>query len=117
MVVSKSDDGGHTFEAHVIEDSASIGRPDIAFLSDGSWIVVSLSETNDNVELIARRFHTDGTPAERTAIATLSNDRSNGFPRIVSSSMGTFVTWTSSDEPAGIRVARVDVVERSGPSK
>lgn len=94
-----SRNGGKSFAAaQVVDDASPIGRSDVAFLEDGSVIILWMAKSGETAELRVRRYHSLGkgkSKADDAVLVTAINSwRSSGFPRLASFDNRALVAWT-----------------------
>jgi hypothetical protein len=119
--VAFSGDAGAAFSAPVqVDDGNPAGRVDALLLADGSALVTWLERTaGGQAEVRARRVWApaDGSPGRSgpaATVATSSDARASGFPRMAALADGSLlVAWTDAGEAGTrVRVARAEVPER-----
>jgi hypothetical protein len=105
VLVAFSRDGGRTFGPPIrVDDGEPLGRVDLVPLDDGSALVSWLERTEDGARVLLRRTRPSGA-LESTLVASTSESRSSGFPRMVRHKNGVFLAWTAPGEPTRIRTA------------
>jgi hypothetical protein len=111
--VAFSADAGATFGAPVqVDDGNPAGRVDVLLAPDGSALVVWLERAGEGVaEVRARRVWPDGRATPAATVASSSDARASGFPRMAVAGEGSVViAWTDAgDEGTRVRVARAEV--------
>ena len=95
-----SRDGGLTFdEPRIVDDGSPIGRADVAFLDDGSVVVLWMANAGDTAEVRVRRFPASGEADAPLVVTEIDASRSSGFPRLASFGDRALVAWTETDGP------------------
>ena len=101
-----SRDGGRTFdEPLLVDDGSPIGRSDVAFLDDGSVLILWMAELGESAELRVRRYSFLGKgkgkakPDAPLVVTAIDPSRASGFPRLASFGNRALVTWTLIDGP------------------
>jgi hypothetical protein len=97
-----SSDSGETFATHrVVDADGPLGRADVAFLTDGSVVVLWVASPDDDgtAEVRVRRYPASGEPAPAVVVTKISGTRASGFPRLVAYGDGALVAWTITDGP------------------
>ena len=114
--VAFSADAGASFGAPVqVDEGNPAGRVDVLLVEDGSALVSWLERVADGVaEVRARRVWPDGRSTPPTTIASSSDARASGFPRMALDGEGSvLVAWTdAADGGTRVRVARAEVPRR-----
>jgi hypothetical protein len=101
--VAFSQDGGRSFSRPIrLDDGSPLGRVDVALLDDGSALVSWLERADDEARILLRRVRPYGA-LEATLVASTSESRSSGFPRMVRFGDKVILAWTESGEPSRIR--------------
>lgn len=109
-----SRDAGKTFDPPRVVDSESpLGRADVAFLNDGSVVVLWVAGAGDDekAEVRVRRYPAVGDPDDPIVVTRIAASRASGFPRLASFGDRALVAWTDTDGPS-IRVALLELFER-----
>jgi hypothetical protein len=103
--VAFSSDAGQSFGNPLrIDDGDPLGRVDVVMLDDASALVSWLERDGDHARIALRR----ATPSEispSTFVATTSQARRSGFPRMVAVGDEIILAWTEDDEPSRIITA------------
>jgi hypothetical protein len=100
--VAFSTDRGVSFEDPIRVDGGSPGgRVDLALYQDGSALVSWLEES----EVRLRRVEPSGRLGHTVTVATSSNERASGFPRLALLGDRVFVAWSQPGEPSAVRTA------------
>jgi hypothetical protein len=114
--VAFSSDAGATFGAPVqVDDGNPGGRVDVLLLEDGSALVSWLERgAAGQAEVRARRIWSDGRAGPPATVATSSDARASGFPRMAVDGTGSLVVaWTDAGESGSrVRVARAEIPNR-----
>jgi hypothetical protein len=114
--VAFSSDAGAAFRAPVpVDDGNPAGRVDALLLADGSALVSWLERTTaGRAEVRARRIWPEGRSGPAFTVATSSDARGSGFPRMAPQTDGSLlIAWTEAiDAGTQVRVARAEVPER-----
>jgi hypothetical protein len=105
--VAFSDDAGATFGAPITVDRGDpAGRVDVVLLEDGRALVSWLERgEGDAAEILARVVDGAGG-GESMTVATSSQARGSGFPRMARSGADLLFAWTDAGETRTVRVAR-----------
>jgi hypothetical protein len=105
VLVAFSRDGGRTFDPPTrIDNGDPMGRVDLVLLDDGSALVSWLERRDDRARIYLRRAQPSG-PLQSTLVASTSESRSSGFPRMVRLGNEIVLAWTEPGEPSRIRTA------------
>lgn len=103
--VAFSHDEGQTFERPLrVDDGAPLGRVDIVMLDEESALVSWLERDADRAKIALRRVTPSGV-ARSTFVATTSQARSSGFPRMVTVDEEIILAWTEGNDPSRIGTA------------
>jgi hypothetical protein len=78
-----------------------VGRVDLLVMDDGSAIVSWLEQSQVTIQRIAP----SGAAGQTHVIASTSDDRASGFPRMAQFDGQIFVTWTEPGEDSHVRAA------------
>ena len=99
--VAFSRDAGRTFGPPIrVDDQGSLGRVDAELLDDGSAMVSWIESANRETQFRVRRIEPSGRRSASVTVATLSNDRSSGYPRIARVGQELVLAWVE-NLPAG----------------
>lgn len=106
-----SDDAGATFGPAIrIDGGNPAGRVAVELLDDGTAVVSWLERTaSGSAEVRLRRVFANRAPSDPIVIATSSEARASGFPRLARSGDVLIAAWTQPGDSARVRVARVPV--------
>ena len=114
--VAFSSDAGATFGGAVqVDDGNPAGRVDVLLLEDGSALVSWLERgAAGQADVRARRVWPDGRAGPTATVATSSDARASGFPRMAIDRSGSLiVAWTDAGESGSrVRVARAEIPRR-----
>lgn len=95
VFVAFSRDAGRTFGNPIaLDDEKTLGRVDVAMLSDGSAIATWMESTSSGAQLRARRVDATGQRSSSTTIADMSASRASGYPRMALSGNEVIFAWT-----------------------
>ena len=90
--VAFSGDAGKTFHTPIrVDDTNTLGRVDVALLSDGFAIVTWMERTASGSELRWRRVSSSGPITASATVSEMSSSRSSGYPRMAVT--GTTLTF------------------------
>ncbi|MFY0684402.1 MAG: exo-alpha-sialidase [Balneola sp.] len=93
-----SNDEGDTFEEPIIVDNGNpLGRVDIEFLEDETFLVSWLErnmEDRSKAQFLANHFSSDGELLNEYQLTEMSSSRSSGFPQISSYNGKIIAAWT-----------------------
>ena len=93
-----SNDEGDTFEEPIIVDNGNpLGRVDIEFLEDETFLVSWLErnmEDRATANFISKHFSSDGELLNEYQLSEMSSSRSSGFPQISSYNGKIIAAWT-----------------------
>ena len=108
VFVAFAPNADHGFENPVrLDDGKPFGRVDIAWLGEGSALVIWLEGVDGGgAEVRARRVHPVGRIERSFVVAPSTSARSSGFPRLARAGREILVAWTDVAEPSRVRVAR-----------
>jgi hypothetical protein len=105
--VAFSTDGGATWGAPVtVDDGRPVGRVDIEMLADGSAMVSWLEARQQGGEILARRVQRSGQMGEPLVVASTSEERAAGFPRMARVGDKLLFAWVDAGE-GRVKVAEV----------
>ena len=94
--VAFSSDAGATFSApQRVDDGKPEGRVDIVMLEDGSAIVQWIERLEPGAEVRMRRVANGGPAGPATRVATITSDRTSGYPRVVAAGRELVFAWTA----------------------
>lgn len=111
--LSFSTDGGATFGEPVIIDAAEpVGRVDVEIDASGaanvSWLGTRGDSDDDRGEIRWRRVEPDGTAHATHTVATTSQARSAGVPRMIRHGDRLLFVWVDDVGPARLRAGLID---------
>ena len=99
--VAFSKDAGRTFGPAVrVDDEGSLGRVDAELLDDGSAVVSWIESANRETQFRVRRIEPSGTRSAAVTVASISTDRSSGYPRLARTGQQLVMAWVE-NLPAG----------------
>lgn len=99
--VAFSRDAGRTFGVPIrVDDEGTLGRVDAELLDDGSALISWIESANRVTQFRVRRIEPSGTRSSSVAVATVSNDRTSGYPRITRSGNQLVMAWVE-NQPGG----------------
>ena len=99
--VAFSADSGRTFGPPVrVDDEAALGRVDAELLDDGSALVSWIEYANRVAQFRVRRIEPSGAKSASVTVATISNDRTSGYPRIATSGNRLVMAWVENSSAA-----------------
>jgi hypothetical protein len=105
--VAFSTDGGATWGAPVtVDDGRPVGRVDIEMLADGSAMVSWLEARQRGGEVLARRVQRSGQMGAPLVVASTSEERAAGFPRMARVGDKLLFAWVDAGE-GRVKVAEV----------
>jgi hypothetical protein len=94
VYIAFSSDGGRSFTApYIVNDGIALGRIAVDLLDDRSAFVLWIEVTEENAGLMVRRIFADGTAGNPEKIATVSDDRFSGYPRMVRNDDTVIFAW------------------------
>jgi len=103
--VAFSSDAGRTFGAPIrVDERASTGRVDVAWLPDGAALATWIESTGGGAELRARRIGRDGVKSEAVTITPLGPGRASGYPRVAVHGDEILFAWTDVNHAGGPKV-------------
>lgn len=106
--VSFSGNSGRTFGAPVrVDKRHPEGRVDVAWLPEGSALVVWLEATDSTSSLWARRVSPGGGADTAILVTQLAPGRTSGVPTVASAGGRTVVAWTESGDTTVVRAREV----------
>lgn len=104
VYMSFSTDAGASFGAPVrIDDGNPEGRVDVVMLDDSSAVVAWIERIDAGAELRMRRVTADGDKGPATRVATITSDRTSGYPRLVVAGRELVFAWTNKQVKVGVR--------------
>ena len=107
--VAFSRDAGRTFGRPLRVDHGNpLGRVDVDLLEDGSALVSWLENDEGRAQIFLRRVNPSGA-LQSIPVATTSQARSSGFPRIVRFGNEIILAWTEAGDPSRIVTATVSM--------
>jgi len=97
-----SSDAGRTFGKPIrLDDAGTLGRVDVELLEDGSavgsWIEYSSGAAS---QFRVRRVHASGERSNAVSVATMSSDRTSGYPRVAQHGNELVMAWTERGQGA-----------------
>jgi hypothetical protein len=96
--VAFSRDAGRTFGAPVrIDDNGTLGRVDVDLLDDGSAVASWIEHANGVAEFRVRRIEPSGARSPAVTIATITSDRTSGYPRMARLGKELVFAWLEAD--------------------
>jgi hypothetical protein len=106
--LSLSADNGATFTNTVtVARQNTNGRVSVAMLESGK-VVISWLETDGKLAFIkVAAYNYNGDLLDSATVAETSSSRQSGFPVMISSGDGVFVTWTDVSSEKQVKIARV----------
>jgi hypothetical protein len=112
--VAFSSDAGRTFGAPIrVDDRASAGRVDVAWLPDGAAIATWIASTGGGAELRARRIGRDGARSDAVTITPLGAGRASGYPRVAVHGDEIVFAWTDVTAAGGPTVSTAAALYRA----
>lgn len=94
MKVSFSSDGGRTFAAPIVVDSAGvIGRPQVSMLEDGSALLMWMTQRKRAYVATVARVTADGRSSAPVSIGTLPR-KAGGYPQMARAGDRVLFAWT-----------------------
>lgn len=104
--VAFSHDAGVSFDDPVrVDEGDPLGRVDVELLENGDAMVVWLERTAQAAAIRARVVGRDGRSGSAWNVATTSESRGSGFPRMVRAGNEMVFAWTLVGPDGGVRVA------------
>jgi hypothetical protein len=104
--VAFSNDAGRTFGAPIrVDDRASAGRVDVAWLPDGSALATWIESTSGGAELRARRLERSGARSSAVTVSPVGASRASGYPRVAVHGDEVVFAWTDTTAEGGPRIA------------
>jgi len=102
-----SADAGRTFGAPIrLDESAAIGRVDVALLPDGSAVVTWIEFANERSSFVARRVEASGRTSPIATVSAIASARASGYPRIAFDRGELVFAWIESQSgQAEVRTA------------
>jgi len=108
--VAFSRDSGRTFGPPIrVDDEGSLGRVDADLLEDGSAVVSWIEHANRVAQFRVRRVEASGAKSPSVTVATISSDRTSGYPRIAVHANQLVMAWV--EHPAGARTGDVSQLQ------
>lgn len=103
--VAFSTDAGRTFGQPLrVDEGSPLGRVDMVMLDHGSALVSWLERDQDRARIALRRVTPSGV-SPSTFVATTTQTRSSGFPRLAATDQDIILAWTEGDQPSRIGTA------------
>ena len=100
--IAFSDDGGKTFGPPVpVDEGDPGGRVDLVMTEGGSALVVWL----EGAKVVVRRVDRTGRLGPAIAVATSTEERASGFPRMARTGDRVVIAWTQPGDPSVVRTA------------
>lgn len=97
--LSISSDEGESWSAPVLVDSTgALGRVDVAWLRDNNFVVSWVDGEADPAQIKMARFSADGKKLSEQAVATISGNRTSGFPRMAVNEQELWLTYTAQEK-------------------
>ncbi len=91
-----SEDNGQSFGDPIeVDHQKSIGRLDLELLDDNSALVCWMDNLNEETVILLQKVFADGTKSKRYTVASSSESRSSGFPRIAIDQSHVIVAFTT----------------------
>jgi hypothetical protein len=108
--VAFSNDGGATFGRPIrVDDGPTpLGRVDAELLADGAALVAWMEYVKDaSAEVRVRRVSPDGSRGESTKVASVTSERTSGYPRMVRAGDRIVFAWVAAgaNQQTAIKVA------------
>lgn len=92
--VAFSNDSGRTFGRPIrVDDEGALGRVDAELRDDGSAVVSWIEYANRVAQFRVRRIEPSGARSASVSVATISNDRTSGYPRIAVDANQLVMAW------------------------
>ena len=108
--VAFSADSGRTFGPPIrVDDESALGRVDAELLDDGSAVVSWIERANRAAQFRVRRIDPSGAKSPSVTAATISNDRTSGYPRIALNGTQFVLAWV--ENAAGARPGDVSQLQ------
>jgi hypothetical protein len=99
--VAFSRDAGRSFGAPIRgDDEGTLGRVDAELLDDGSALISWIEYAKRVTQFRIRRIDPSGARSSSVTIATVSSDRTSGYPRIARSGNQLVMAWVE-NQPGG----------------
>lgn len=106
VYVSFSRDRGRTFERpYRLNEGVALGRVAVEMLDDRSALVMWIEVEEEDAGLMIRRVFPDGTVGAVEKIATVSDDRSSGFPRMARIDDTILFVWVDTFDGSNVKTA------------
>ena len=102
-------DGSAFYFPRRVDEGASDGRGDCAFLPDGSLLVGWMGREEGRVAWFLRRVWPDGTLGAIHALAEVAGDRDAGFLRLAVADGFAWALWTEPGAEKRVQVAKMSV--------
>jgi hypothetical protein len=100
-LVAFSKDAGRSFGPPTrLDAGGSLGRVDVALLSDGSAVASWIESSDKGGRIALRHVMPTGEASAPTTVATVSTGRISGYPRISFHAGELVVAWTEGDASA-----------------
>ncbi len=95
--VAFSSDAGRTFGAPIrLDETAALGRVDVALLPDGSALATWIEFAEQRSTFAARRVEPSGGRSPITAVTAIEGARASGYPRMAVDRDEVVFAWTES---------------------
>ncbi len=102
VYVAFSRDGGKTFAPpYRINDGIPLGRVAVELLDDRSALVMWIEVMQEHSGVMVRRVYPDGTVGVAEKIASVSDDRSSGYPRMTRVDDSMVFSWVETSPAPG----------------
>jgi hypothetical protein len=106
-----SSDAGRTFGTPIqLDESAAIGRVDVALLPDGSAAATWIDYASERSSFVVRRVEPSGRRSPIVTVSAIASARASGYPRIAFDRGELVFAWTESQSgQAAVRTAAASV--------
>ncbi len=106
--VAFSQNAGETFNPPIrVDEIGSLGRVDVALLSDGSAMVSWIEFADKHAALMVRQIERSGRRSAATTVSALGANRNSSYPRMARFGNDLLFAWTESDEGTRVQTAIV----------
>ncbi len=96
--VAFSKDAGRSFGRPIqLDTGSSLGRVDVALLSDGSAVASWMESSDKGGRIAIRRVTAAGEASAPSTVATVSTGRISGYPRLAFHAGELVIAWTEGD--------------------